>query len=168
MSRRARERRAATNAWQIAINGAQALSAADVRGQRLLLERAVSDLSCGLHCGAAWATLADAANMAETLCGMRLGSGPDAERVIEGAQQALADVHGRHAVRGTWTLWADEIDALQWLVRLYVTQIEACSFSEFERAYQRTRNRIAQAVAGNAAPGTRIVVGRLVHQQPAP
>lgn len=164
MNRRARQRAgcrryAATNAVQIAINGARRLSDADVGGHRLLLERALREFACGEQCPLHWSILADSANMAETLAGMGLGAGADAERVIDDAQRVLTAVYDRHAQRGTWTLYADEIDILGWLVRLYVVQLGACSYSEFESAYTATAERIRQAAAGNAAPGTRVVVG---------
>lgn len=163
-SRRARQRahhprRAATNAVQIAINGARKLSDDDVQGQRRLLERARREMACGVQWRLHWGRLADAANMAETFAAMGLGSGPDAERVITAAQRALHDAHVRHAERGSCALYADEIDALDWLVRLYVVQLGACSQREFEAAYIRTRDRIHQAAVGNAAPGTCVVVG---------
>lgn len=171
MSRRARTRaghprhRVATNAVQIAINGARVLDEQDVAGQVMLITRALSEFSRGIDCLRHWMCLADAANMAETLASMGIGSGPDAERVIEAAQQALADVHQRHAERGSWTLWADEIEAMGWLVRLHSTQLRAVSYREFDTAFQRTKQRIAQALAGNAQPGARVVVGLMGHQQ---
>lgn len=160
-SRQAHPRRAATNAWAIAINGARALSTDDVNGQRLLLNRALGEFTRGIDCGRHWMTLADAGNMAETLCTMNLGAGADAERVIQDAQRALADVHGRREQGGSWTLHADEIDALRWLVQLHVTQLGACSYREFETAFQRTAHRISQARAGNASPDTVVLVGQV-------
>lgn len=159
MIRRARQRRVATNALEIAINGVRRLHPDDIAVQTKLLERAVREFACGEHCPMHWGTLADAANMAETLASMGLGGGPDAEQVIDRAQQVLHDVHQRHAERGSHTLYADEIDALQWLVRLHVMQLGACSYREFATAFDRTRERIAQACAGNAPPGARLVMG---------
>lgn len=170
-SRRARQRahhprRAATNAVQMAINGAALLPADDVRGMLALTERALREFARGVDCRLHWSTLADTANMAETLASMGLGSGDQADDVIGRAQQALHDVHQRAHARGTYTLYADEIDALHWLVRLYVVQLGACSQREFEAAYIRTRDRIHQAAVGNAAPGTCVVVGLVGHRQP--
>lgn len=166
MSRRARQRqhhprRVATNAWQIAIQGACLLDAKDVAGQVALITRAAAEFSRGIDCARHWLSLADAANMAETLASMHLGSGPDADRVIEDAQRTLSTVHQRHQARGTWTMWADEIEALGWLVRLHATQLKACSYSEFDTAFKRTAERLAQARAGNAAAGTIVIVGQL-------
>lgn len=174
MSRRARQRAhhprraGALNAVEIAINGARRLSDDDVQGRRRLLERARREMACGVQWRLHWGRLADAANMAETFAAMGLGSGPDAERVITAAQRALHDAHVRHAERGSCALYADEIDALDWLVRVHVLQLASCSYSEFAAAYDRTRERISQAMAGNATPGACVVVGLVGSQRPEP
>ena len=159
--RMAHPRRVATNAVDIAINRARRLSDTDVHQQMTIVRNAVAAFCRGENCRHHWVSLADTANMAETLAGMRLGGGHDAQRLIETAQKALADVHQRHTERGTWTLYADEIDALQWLVGLHLVQLEACSYGEFEQAYRLTAQRMQQALAGNASPGARVIVGHL-------
>lgn len=159
---------AAVNAWQIAINRASKLSGTDVQQQMALVRQAVAEFCRGERCAHHWRSLADTANMAETLARMRLGSGNHADRVIEAAQQTLHDVHQRHGERGIWTLYADEIASLQWLVGLHLVQLEACSYGEFETAYRRTANRLEQARAGNAAHGAIVVVGDLHSLEPAP
>ena len=165
MSRRARTRmhhprRVAINAIEIAINRARKLDPADVQRQHAIMRTALTEFCRGNHCEAHWLSLADTANMAETLAGMGLGSGDDATRVIELAQRALADVHQRHTQRGSWTLYADEIDALHWLVRLHCTaQLRACSYGELGDAMAATRNRMQQALAGNAPRGALVIDG---------
>ena len=164
MNRRARmhhPRRAATNAIDMAITRARKLSDTDVHQQMTIVRKAVAAFCRGENCRHHWASLADTANLAETLAGMRLGGGQDALRLIDAAQKTLADVHQRHTQRGTWTLYADEIDALQWLVGLHLVQLEACSYGEFEAAYRLTARRMQQALAGNASPGARVIVGQL-------
>lgn len=152
---------AALNAVEMAINGARRLSDADVLQQVDLCRRALADYTQGRHCLTHWRSLADTANMAETLARMGLGGGEQAMSVIEQAQQALADAHQRWRDRGSWTLYADEIDALGWLISIHAVQLEACSYREFQQAYHRTRERVAQALAGNAAPGTVVISGVL-------
>jgi hypothetical protein len=166
-SRRARARsqhprRCAVNAIDIAINGARKLSRDDVEAQHRLMMRAQDEFARGIDCARHWLSLADTGNMAETLAGMGLGSGPQADEVIERAQKALHDVHQRHETRGTWTLYADEIDALLWLVQVHHVQLGACSYSEFARAFDVTRERMTQARNGNAPAGALVVVGQLV------
>lgn len=163
MSRRARKyhpKPVHSNAVQIALARVKPLTAADVAGQTALVQHALQQFCQGINCDAHWCSLADTANLAETLAGMGLGSGDDATRVIELAQRALADVHQRHNQRGSWTLYADEIDALHWLVRLHCTaQLPACSYGELGDAMAATRNRMQQALAGNAPRGALVIDG---------
>ena len=170
MSRRARvrmhhPRRAAVNTMEIASSRARKLSREDIDQQMGLVRQAVAEFVRGEHCALHWLSLADTANMAETLAAARLGSGAEVDQVITNAQQVLHDVHQRHASAGSWALYADEIDALLWLAPLHHAQLEACSYGEFEAAYRRTANRMAQALRGNAAVGTIVVVGQI--QPPA-
>jgi hypothetical protein len=163
VSRRARKyqpRPVYANAVQISLARVKPLSAADVAGQAALIQHALAQFCQGANCDMHWRSLADAANMAETLAGMGLGSGDDATRVIELAQRALADVHQRHTTRGSWTLYADEIDALHWLVRLHCTaQLPARSYGELSDAMAATRNRLQQALAGNAPRSALVIDG---------
>ena len=54
---------------------------------------------------------------------------------------------------------------MHWLARLHCTvQLPACSYGEFERAMHTTNRRINQALAGNASPGTTLVVGDVAGQ----
>lgn len=161
MSRRARQRaqhprRAAVNAVQIAISRACRLSDADVARQMAIVHGAVHEFACGRDCPRHWRDLADTANFAEALAELRIGAGPDADAVISAAQRALADVHQRHAARG-WTLYADEIAALQWLAQLHAVQLAACSYGEFDTAFRRVHERMAQARAGNAPRGALVL-----------
>lgn len=164
MSRRARARmqhprRVAVNTMEIAASRARKLSRSDIDQQVALVRLAVAEFCRGQHCAQHWRSLADTANMAETLAGMRMGAGDAVDELVGNTQQALHDVFERQASSGIWTLFADEIDALLWLAPLHQAQLEACSYGEFETAYDRTMRRLAQALAGNAAPGTIVVVG---------
>lgn len=156
-----RARTVVANAVQVAINNAHQLDRDAVTGQSVLLRTALNEFRQGRDAGLHWRSLADAANMAETLAAMRICSGADADRIIQRAQQVLHDVALRHRKRGTWALKHDELDALQWLLSLHTTQLAECDYSEFCRAMDRTRARIAQARAGNAAPGALVIEGEL-------
>ena len=163
MSRNARrraERPVYLNTMQIAKSRAQRLSHEDIAAQGALVEAALREFLQGIDCARHWCSLADTANMSETLAGMGLGSGPHADAMIENGQQALAAVHQRQATRGTWTLYPAEIEALHWLVALYCrTQLPAISYGELDTALERTLNRIVQARAGNAARGAIVLSG---------
>lgn len=152
------------NTQAITISRVARLSAEDAAGQRTLVQAHLAKFLMGDDCATRWRILADTANMAETLAGMGLGSGPDADQIIAAGQAALAAVwqraHQAGPRRGSWTLYADEIDALRWLVALHCdTQLPACSYGELETALRRTQMRIAQARAGNASPGTVVLAG---------
>ncbi len=147
------------NIVQRAIGGAGLIHPGEVAAQCQRIQHALQQFSAGQQCPQHWRSLADVANMAETLAAMRLGAGPQAEAVIQQAQQALADVWRRHAQRGSWTLYPAELEALHWLLRLHQTQMAVCSYTEFEEAFQRTTRRIAQARAGNAPPTAHVIQG---------
>lgn len=149
------------NAVQVAIGGATRLSTQHVAGQMHIVRTALADFSRGQQCPDHWRSLADVANMAESLADIGIGAGADARTVIEAAQRTLHDVAVRHRARGSWTLYAHELDALQWLATLHHTQLAACSYSEFERALHATQQRISQARAGNAPAGAIVVQGAL-------
>jgi hypothetical protein len=161
MSRRARERRVVLNTMDLAKRQAALLSAADVQMQATIMRTVLDEYTRGTHCPAHWCSLADAANLAETLAGMGLGSGQDAEHVIEAAQRTLHDVFVRQQQRGSWTLYADEIDALNWLLALHNTQLAGTTYGEFEAACRKTAERVSQARAGNAPAGAIVVVGQI-------
>ena len=147
------------NAHISAMRRCAALSAADVSMQVDVVAKAIRAFMYGKATPEHWASLADTSNVSETLCQMRLGGGPEAERVIRDAQKVLSDVSERFKARGSWTLYAAEIDALQWLAQLHKTQLQVCSYGEFEAAYTKTVNRIKQARAGNVAEGVVVVEG---------
>jgi hypothetical protein len=163
VSRRARKYRPRpvyANAVDIAIARARPLSLAAVAGQRQILEHALAQFSQGMNCYQHWCSLADAANVAETLAGMGLGAGADADGFIEQGQKALFDVHVRHGTRNTWTLYPAELQSIDWLVWLHCTvQMPACSHGEFSDALERTRNRLQQALAGTAPRGALVIDG---------
>jgi len=163
VSRRARKRTQRPvylNAVQIAIGRARPLSASDVAGQQAIMGKALGDFRQGINCDHNWCALADCANVAETLAGMGLGGGDDCAQIIQAAQQALHAVHVRHSTRNSWTLYPAELQALDWLVWLHTTvQLPACSYGEVSDAMERTRNRLTQALAGNAPRGALVIDG---------
>lgn len=150
-----------SNALQVAITGAAKLPRADVVRQMAVARQALAEFSAGRHCPTHWRSLADTANMAESLALLGIGSGPNAQDVITQAQAVLAHVATRHAQRGSWTLYAAELDTLQWLLTLHHVQLGECTYTEFERAFADTRNRVAQARAGNPPAGAIVIEGEI-------
>ena len=142
-----------------AISRAQKLSAEDVSQQVQIMRGALTDLQTSQQPARAWRSLADAANMAETLEGMGLGSGPQAQQVIQDAQAALAAVWERGNGRGSWAMRFNESDSISWLIALHAVQLGASSYGAFEDALRDTHNRVAQARAGNAPAGAIVITG---------
>lgn len=162
------------NALEQAMNRVRRLSNADVLNQQANARRSIEVLKAGAglavlakkgddaECLTHWKGLADVANMAETLASMGLGSGEQADAIIAAANKVLHDVFLRRQILGVWSLSVEQVDALEWLVALHCgTQLAACSYGEFERAFIRTRNRVHDAAHGNAAPGTVVVQGQI-------
>lgn len=157
--RKAYRPRPLVNPLQRALTGVQTLAAADVQGQVRIARHALAELGRGRDTAHHWRSLADTANMAESLAALGIGGGADAQRVIHQAQQALAHIQGRLQHGSSRALYASEIDALQWLISLHHLQLQACSYAEFDRAFNATRERIAQARAGNAAANAIVIEG---------
>jgi len=105
---------------------------------------------------AAWCDLADAMNVAEALTEARLAS--DHVGTFERAQSALASVHGRAQMRGSYTLYPAEITALDDAVFVHGIQLEHCSQGELQNAIDAVKRRVHAALAGNASPRARICV----------
>lgn len=167
MARNARPRKAyrpravQANAHQVAMAGVCKLLRPDVERQVHLLAHALQALKSGHDALLHWRSLADAANVAETLAGLGIGSGPDAQALITAGQAALSAVVTRQQQGGGWALRAQEVSALHWLAALHANQLRACDYSEFSRALDITRERITQARAGNAPADAVIVTGEL-------
>lgn len=147
------------NAISATLNRVRKLSTSDVNNQRAIVVKALHEFSAGRNCAEHWRGLADTANMAETLAGMGICSGQQASEAVHQAQTALANVRLRHAERGTWTLYASEVEALNWLAALHGKQLRECDYGEFERAFHATHERVAQARAGNAPSGAIVIEG---------
>lgn len=173
MSRRARERQGAhhakgrtpgpvhLNAMHRAMVGASLLPRDDVARVAAGLRLALDEFSRGVHCSTHWRCLADATNVAECLAELRICSDDDSRECIQAGQAALAAVADRHTTRQSWALRADELLALRAAVERHHIQLTLCSFTEYERAIAMVRNRVAQAVAGNAPKGCRVVAGEI-------
>lgn len=153
------------NATHMALTGVRKIAAHDVRNQIKLINSALQQFMAGIHCAAHWRSLADAANMAETLEAMGIGSGEEMRNAIADAQESLAWMAQERHERGTWALRhheRQEVEArLQWLRTLHVFQLRVCSYGEFEQAYRRTEDRVRQARAGNAPRGAIVIEGQL-------
>ncbi len=150
------------NAHAMAIHNARKLPDSDVTGQITLVREHLAHMLTGAPTAAeSWKSLADVANMTETLAQMRIGSGDDAERVIAEAQESLAWLWTTATERGTWALRADERqtveERLDWLIRLHELQMRAVSIREYAKAFERCRARMAAARRGQVGRGVTVV-----------
>lgn len=102
----------------------------------------------------AWQQIADALNLSEALVELRIGT--NLSRMADDSQLALAALMQRVQSTGSWTLRAAEIVAIEDGLWLYGVQLRECSAGEYLRAVDIVRERISQALAGNA--GARAVV----------
>lgn len=150
------------NAHQLAMAKVHKLRQVDLADQCNVLDTALRTFAAGHNCAHHWRSLADAANVCESMAALGIGAGSQATEIIQGAQRVLHDVLQRHRTRGSWTLYPLELDTLYWLLALHKRQLAECDYSEFVRALDQTHARVAQARAGNAPAGAIVVEGEIV------
>ena len=141
------------------------LSPAQRAAFRRPLRVAFEGLRTGINAQDAWCQLADAMNVAEQLALRKIAS--DRLPEILAAQEALHDVHQRHAQRGTWTLRGTELAALRLGRFFHFVQVDYCSQGEMRDAIDAVKRRVRQALAGNAPRHAKVCIGALGHQHKA-
>lgn len=104
-----------------------------------------------------WRVLADHLNVAEALSELSIVN--DQADAFTAAQQALAAVHARREAGRSWTLYPAEITTLDDAVWLHTVQLQHATQGEMQRAIDAAARRTAQALAGNAGPGTTVCLG---------
>lgn len=162
MSRRRRKRAIVVmDPISLAIARARKLPAAEVAGQQAELRTALDEFSRGTLCAVHWLALADASNLAEGLADVGIGSDADSRQVIQRSQASLAAVRTRASQSNSYTLYAEELQALRDLVWLHGVQLEQCSAGEYHRAYDQTVKRVQQTLAGNGSPSTTVLDGQI-------
>jgi hypothetical protein len=146
------------NPVELAMRGAALLTPDERRAALNPSLAAMADMGCGRGRGAQWRELADALNLSEAL--MELQIAPNLRPDVEAAQAALGELMKRAQLLHRWVLRGPEMTALRTGLWVYRVQLEHCTVGELERAVTTVRNRVAQALAGNAGPRT------TVHQAP--
>ncbi len=149
------------NPFEVAIAQAQKLTPAGRAHLQGIVTTAFEDFRRGARCADAWATMADALNMAESLAGLNIASDHASRTKIDRGQQVLADVCLRFHERASWTLYPAELTALDEALFIHRVQLEHCSLGEFDQAETLTRNRVFQARHGNAPAGARVIEGAI-------
>lgn len=168
-SRRRRAGRAAkrqpgpiyANAFARAIEGARTIPPEKVESAKRCMLHAFTAFGQGMACADHLATMADALNVAEALTELNICSDEGSRERIAAAQRVLADVADRFAERASWTLYPTERQQLDDGLWTHGVQLGFCSISEYEAAVMRVQRRVAGALAGNAAAGTRVVHGAI-------
>lgn len=164
MSRRARsrrDRRVILNTMAFATESARKLRPDGRAELQQIIDGAAERFRAGTNAerGCAWRTLADALNTAEALCGMGIASDAASRERIDAAQAVLAAAWQSSDERGTWSLHAAELQALDDGLWVHGVQLDHCSLGEFERARRLVAERVRHALAGNMPAGTRICDG---------
>lgn len=149
------------NPVQAAMAGASLLAEADRINLRRILMQAVDNMRTTQDALDGWRSIADAMNVAEALADIGICSDSSSRFLIAEAQSVLGAVQGRHKARGSWTLYAVEIQSLTEAVERHLLQLEFCSMREYQQAVHKVKNKVRQALAGNAGPGVQVIEGQL-------
>ena len=141
----------------IAMDGAAALTLAQISTALQPAEHALRVLQFGAFGLPSWRALADTFNVAEALAGLNIAS--DHLDKFEAAQAILAALHARHTTHHTWAARALELQTMKDALYIHEIQLNACCQLELERAVQTVTRRCAQALAGNAGAGVAVLAG---------
>lgn len=96
-----------------------------------------------------WRVLADAFNIAEVLARPPVNIANDHQQDFEEAQTALYALSEQHRDRGTWTARSDQLLAVKAAMEIFQIQLENVGQGEFERAVEKLKQRMIQALRGN-------------------
>lgn len=143
MTRKRTHRRVwATNINPVAhaIAGAAITDPARLDRLRMLELSAIEAFRAGRATVEDWKAMADMNNVAETLA--RSGIGPEVLEACAAAERALDAAHDRFKRHGTIGRAAGEYEALRSLYEFHDLQRQSISRSEYEKAIQKTANRI--------------------------
>ncbi|WP_457425611.1 hypothetical protein [Roseateles sp. P5_E7] len=140
---------------QIATNRAAKLNDDEQRGLLFNPRTAFTEFRAGRGSLGLWLHLADAINVGQVLA-TEHGLASNHADTFAAAVNAMAAVHGRFGRRGSWTLRAAELEALNFALCVHAVQLGLCSRGELGAAYTTVANRARGALAGNTAPGTHV------------
>lgn len=146
-----KSRRVDAAAYLKAVQGSRKIAPAR-RGEMSQAARRMLDSLAQLG-DVAWKHLADVLNIAEQLSTMGLCSDDASVERVARAQEALSEIHQRHGGTGRWEPTGEELHVLEEALWLQDVQLEHCSSREYDQAVERVRQRVQQALRGNAPPG---------------
>lgn len=127
----------------LAIAGATIASAEDLDKLRLRELSAIESFRAGTGTPADFRDIADMLNLAQTMGEM--GIGPEVLPVCEAVESQLLRAKEQHDAQGRMTLTAAGLKAMRDLYEYHDIQRTAVDRSTYERAIQKTRNRIRSA-----------------------
>lgn len=122
-----------------------------------LAQQALADLRSCTNSPQAWRNMVDVISLSEELSRLGICSDEETLQISADAREALGAIHDRQSHRATWALRPAEMAALGLLVERWAIQLQFVSVGELDRATRNVAARMRQALAGNAAPGTRVV-----------
>lgn len=110
---------------------------------RMLELQAVDAFAKGHAVKSDWRVIADMSNIATTLA--MDGIGPEVLAVIKRAEHALGEAHRRQREYGRLGMTGPELQAIRDLHAFHDLQRQSITFGEYEKAIERTRDRIVSA-----------------------
>lgn len=145
------------NPVSYAIEGAGKLPETTRAMMREDFARWIGNLSQGVDQLDAWKSLRDLSDVAGELSKMGIASDDESVDVICRGEQVLADLWNQYRTRKTWTMRADQLQALRDLAERHLIQAMYVSVQEFERAWQSVK-RARIAFKAGSVPSNAIVL----------
>ncbi len=96
-----------------------------------------------------WRVLADAFSIAEVLAQPPVNLANDHIDKFEEAHLVLYALSEQFRDRGTWTARAEQLQAVKDAMEIFEIQLENVAQGEFERAVEKLKRRIQEALRGN-------------------
>lgn len=127
----------------LAIAGATIASAEDLDKLRLRELSAIESFRAGTGTPSDFRDIADMLNLAQTMGEM--GIGPEVLPVCEAVQEFLMGAKDQHDTTGMMTVSTGDLKDLRDLFAFHDLQRTSVDRSAYERAIQKTRNRIRSA-----------------------
>lgn len=136
-----------TNPIAFAIEGASITDTFRLDKLRLVELSAIDAFAKGVATVHDWRAVSDLSNVAETMAEM--GTGPEVLPVVREVEGALLDAHARHEQTGRIATTGPGLQAMRDLAEYHDLQRSSVDRSTYERAIQRTMNKIRSGHPAN-------------------
>lgn len=137
------------NPIQFAMAGAAKLTKAQVTQLMAPNHAALHALQFGGFNADHWKNLADAFNIAEALAQPPVNIANDHADKFEDAHCVLYALSEQFRDMGTWTARAQQLQVVKDAMEIFEIQLEHVAQGEFERAVERLKRRMREAIRGN-------------------